>query len=178
MNYTVHGILQTRILEASRGKLPTPGIEPRFSALQANSLPAEPQGSPRILEWVAYPFSRGSSQPRSWTGVSCIAGGFFTNWAIRKTLIPTTHPFIIIYSLLIIYPLLICLSTTNQWFSVKESAWQAGDAGSIPKAGRGPGEWNGNPLPLQYSCLGNPVDRGAWWATVHGVAKSRARLSN
>ena len=41
------------------------------------------QGSPRILKWVAYPFSRGSSQPRNWTRVSCLAGGFFTNWAIR-----------------------------------------------------------------------------------------------
>ena len=41
------------------------------------------KGSPRILEWVAYPFSRGSSWPRTWTGVSCIAGGFFTNWAIE-----------------------------------------------------------------------------------------------
>ena len=38
----------------------------------------------QILEWVAFPFSRGSFQPRKWTGVSCIAGGFFTNWAIRK----------------------------------------------------------------------------------------------
>ena len=38
------------------------------------------KGSPRMLEWVAYPFSRGSSQPRNWTGVSFIAGGFFTNW--------------------------------------------------------------------------------------------------
>ena len=43
------------------------------------------QGSPRILEWVAYPFSSGSSRPRNRTGVSCIADGFFTNWAIRKT---------------------------------------------------------------------------------------------
>ena len=43
------------------------------------------KGSPRILEWVAYPFSRGSSWPRNQTGVSCIADGFFTNWAmIRK----------------------------------------------------------------------------------------------
>ena len=49
-----------------------------------DSLPAEPQESPTILEWVAYPFSSESSQPRNWTGVSCIAGGFFTNWAIRK----------------------------------------------------------------------------------------------
>ena len=44
------------------------------------------KGSPRILEWVAYPFSRGSSRPRNWTRVSCIAGGFFTNWAIRETI--------------------------------------------------------------------------------------------
>ena len=42
------------------------------------------KGSPRILEWVAYPFSKGSSQPMNWTGVSCIAGGFFTSWAIRE----------------------------------------------------------------------------------------------
>ena len=52
--------------------------------LQAESLPAEPQGSPRILEWVAYPFSRGSSWPRNQTRVSSIAGGFFTNWATRE----------------------------------------------------------------------------------------------
>ena len=44
------------------------------------------KGSPRILEWVAYPFSRGSSQPRNWTGVSCMAGRFFTNWAVREAL--------------------------------------------------------------------------------------------
>ena len=43
------------------------------------------QGSPRILEWVAYPFSRGSSWPRNWTGVSCIAGKFFTSWATRES---------------------------------------------------------------------------------------------
>ena len=43
------------------------------------------QGSPRILEWVAYPFSSGSSWPRNWTGVSCITGGFFTSWATRES---------------------------------------------------------------------------------------------
>ena len=42
------------------------------------------KGSPRIVEWTAYRFSRGSSRPRNWIGVSCIAGGFFTNWAIRE----------------------------------------------------------------------------------------------
>ena len=68
----------------SPGDLPNPGLEPRSPALQADSLPAEPKGSPRILEWVAYPFSSGSFQPKNWTGVSCIAGGFLTNWAIRE----------------------------------------------------------------------------------------------
>ena len=51
-----------------------------------------------------------------------------------------------------------------------ESAYSAGDLGSIPRLGRSPGEGNGNPF--QYSFLGNPMDRGAWWATVHGVAES------
>ena len=58
----------------------------------------------------------------------------------------------------------------------KVSAWNAGDPGSIPGSGRSPGEGNGNPL--QYSCLENSMDRGAWWATVYGVAKSRTRLSD
>ena len=67
MDYTVHGILQAR-----------------------------------ILEWVAVPFSRGSSQPRDWTQVSCLAGGFFTSWATRTivaqivSLFPILHPSIII----------------------------------------------------------------------------------
>ena len=57
----------------------------------------------------------------------------------------------------------------------KESTCNVGDLGSIPGSGRSPGEGNGNPL--QYSCLRNPMDRGARWATVHGVAKSRTRLT-
>ena len=58
----------------------------------------------------------------------------------------------------------------------KESACNAGDLSLIPESGRSPGERNGNPL--QYSCLENPMDGGAWWATVHRVAKSRTRLSD
>ena len=54
---------------------------------------------------------------------------------------------------------------------VKASACNEGDLGSIPGSGSSPGEGNGNPL--QYSCLENPMDRGAWWATVHGVGKSQ-----
>ena len=54
--------------------------------------------------------------------------------------------------------------------AVKNPPASAGDAGSIPGPGRSPGKGNGNPL--QYSCLGNPMDRGAWQAIVHGIAKS------
>ena len=57
---------------------------------------------------------------------------------------------------------------------VKASACNAGDLGSIPELGRTLGEGNGNPL--QYSCLENPRDRGAWWAAVYGVAQSQTRL--
>ena len=57
----------------------------------------------------------------------------------------------------------------------KESACNVGDSGSIPGVGRSPGEGNCNPL--QYSCLENSMDRGAWWATVHGVGKGQTQLS-
>ena len=58
----------------------------------------------------------------------------------------------------------------------KEFACNAGDLGSITGSERSPGEGNGNPL--QYSCLENPMDRGAWQAPIHGVVKSQTRLSN
>ena len=69
----------------------------------------------------------------------------------------------------------------NMWLGfpggsdVKASAWNAGDSSLIPGSGRSPGEGNGNPL--QYPCLENSMDGGAWWAPVHGVAKSRTWLS-
>ena len=59
--------------------------------------------------------------------------------------------------------------------SGKESTCKAGDSGLIPGSGRVPGEGYGSPL--QYSCLENPLDRGAWWAAVHGATKSQTRLS-
>ena len=59
---------------------------------------------------------------------------------------------------------------------VKASACNAGDLGSIPGSGSSPGEGNGNPL--QYSCLENPKDGGAWWAPVHRLSKSWTQLSD
>ena len=59
---------------------------------------------------------------------------------------------------------------------VKNPPDNAEDVGLIPGSGRSPGKGNGKPV--QYSCLENPMDRGAWWATVHGVAESQTQLSN
>ena len=65
-----------------------------------------------------------------------------------------------------------CQSSSSQGFSgSKESACQAGELGSIPLGQEDPLEKEIAGNPLQYSCLGNPMDKGTWWATVHGVAK-------
>ena len=110
----------------------------------------------RILEWVAVSFSRGTSQPRDRTRVFHIVGIRFTIWATRE--VHLYHE--------VGFP-----GSSNG----KESACSAGDLGLIPGLGRSPGEGNGNPL--QYSCLENPMDRGAWRVTVHGVARVRHDLA-
>ena len=73
-----------------------------------------------------------------------------------------------------------CIMDTSLKFDCfqqgSESAYNVGDPGSIPGSERSSGEDNGHPL--QSSCLENPMDGGAWWATVHGVAKSWTRLSD
>ena len=81
MDYTGHGIFQARTLENSllQEIFPTQGLN--LGLLHCRQIPYQlsHKGSPRTLEWVAYPFSIGSSQPRNRTRVSCIAGGFFTS---------------------------------------------------------------------------------------------------
>ena len=156
--------------------LPNPRIEPRSPTLQADSLPAEPQGKPRslqfssvtqscltlcdpmnytvhgilqarILEWVAFPFSRGTSQPKDWTQVFHIAGWFLTTEPHEKSSLTFT---------------------LSKWISGcpcgstgKESACNAGDLGSIPGLGSSPGEGKG--YPLQYSGLENSMDWNGPW---------------
>jgi len=61
------------------------------------------------------------------------------------------------------------------WLSGKESICNAGDTGSVPGLGRSPGEGNDNPL--QYSCMENSINRGAWWAIVHEVTRVRHNLA-
>ena len=70
-------------LSIFQGIFPTQGLNPDLPHCRQNLCQLSHQGSPRILEWVAYPFSSGSSWPRNWTGVSCFAGRFFTSWATR-----------------------------------------------------------------------------------------------
>jgi len=86
---SVHGILQARILEwvadpFFRGIFPTQRLNPGLPHCRGILYCLSHHGSPSKLEWVAYPFSRDSSWPRDWTGVSCIAGGFFTSWVTRE----------------------------------------------------------------------------------------------
>ena len=68
------------------GIVPTQRSNPGLLHWRQSLYQLSHEGSWRILEWVAYPFSSRSSWPRNWTGVSCIAGGFFTNWAIREAM--------------------------------------------------------------------------------------------
>ena len=107
----------------------------------------------RILEWVAIPSSRGSSRPRDPTCSSCAprsAGGFFTAE-------PPGKPYL--------YRHLLIIGGFPGGSAVKNLAANAGDMGSIPGSEASPGEGNHNPL--QYSCLGNPMERGVSRATVH-----------
>ena len=81
----------------------------------------------------------------------------------------THHLFIFLY--IFLYHLTLVAQVVKTLPAMQETIYNAGDdVGSIPGSGRSPGEGHGNPL--WYSCLGNPMDRGAWWPTVHGVSES------
>ena len=147
---------------------------------------------------------QGSFRLRDWTQVSCISGRFFTVWATREAhslgrgcqILPATcfymavelekvFAFLKRCTHITLYTYITqmdpCLSMLSsglpQWLSGKEPTCNAGnarDTGLFPGSRRSPGGGHGNPL--QYSCLENSMDRGAWWATVHRVAKSQTRL--
>ena len=134
----------------SPGDLPDQGIEPRSPASQADSLPPEPLEKPHFKS----------------SGVICQSQ--------TPNLSPPAHSQrkdFFFRSSQIIYPGFPDVS------AVKTPLANTGDArdeGSIPVSGRSPGEGNGSLL--QYSCLGNPMGREAWWATVHGVTRVRHNL--
>ena len=91
MDYTVHGISPGQNTEVgsfslSQRVFPVQGSNPGLPRCRRGLYQLNHKESPRILVWVAYPFSRGSSRPRNWTWVSCTAGRFFTSWGIREAL--------------------------------------------------------------------------------------------
>ena len=125
----------------------------------------------RMLEWVAIPFSRGSSWLRDWTWVSCIVGGFVTIWATREALL---------YNEVLFF-----FWTSKEAQLVKNLPANAGDARNtrlILGLGRSPEGGNGKPFP--YSCLENSMDRGAlacpWGAWGHKESNTtkHARTKN
>ena len=99
-------------------------------------------------------------------------------WAFSKQYIRSFHSFLWLSSICVC--VCVCVykysRTLTWWLSGEESTCQCRYMGLIPGSGRSHGEGNGNPL--EYSCLGNSMDGGTWWPTVHRVAKSRTRLSN
>ena len=132
-----------------------------------------------VLEWIAISFSRGSSRPRDPTQVSLIVDRHFTIWATGEVLKHTVINLII--NMLSEYVGLRYLwhiqTVSLEDINSKESTCNSGDTGYmslIPRSGRTPGGGNGNLF--QYSCLKNPIDRGAWWATIHGIIKSETWL--
>ena len=180
------------------------------------------RGNPRILEGVAYPFSSRSSQPKNRTRVSCIAGRFFTNWAIMEALflqrkIEISFSWSLGHTGLGRYASYSDFTETEDGFKTLLFAWQIWSKCNkvfkltlkksysiqLPVPSKllvfcpylGAFKyffqchflykfmsiylllWRRNSNPLQYCCLENSMDRGAWWATVCGIAKSRTRLS-
>ena len=131
------------------------------------------------------PLSMGFSRQEDWSGLPCPPPGDLPDPGIE----PISHMspalaggFSFLHSLSSIFSdghsdQCEVRMRASPWLSSKESACNAGatgDTGSIPGSGRSPGGGHGHPL--QYSCLENPMDRAAWWATVHGVAKTWTRL--
>ena len=142
-----------------QGIFPTQGSNPGLPRCRQILYHLSHSGSPSILEWVTYPFSRGSSRPRTQTEVSHMISQYTLHQDIEYSFLCYT------------------LWTSQVVLVVKNSPDNAGDirdVGSIPGLGRSPGEGNGNPL--QYSCLGNPIGRGARLSTIHEVAKSQTQL--
>ena len=112
----------------------------------------------RILEWVAVPFPRGFSQPRDRTQVSRIAGGFFTSWATKETPWLHTGSFSVYGSILV--SSLVAQTVRN--LPAMQETWIWSWVRNRRRNG----------YPLEHSCLENPRDRKAWWATVYSVAES------
>ena len=156
-----------------RGIFPTQGLN--LGLLHCRWIPYWPSclGSPRILEWVTYPFSRGSFWPRNWTRVSWIASGCLTSWTPREA-----HPYPYLYIFIYLAHCSDSSSGLPRWLSGKEPVCQCRQyrrhsfdtwIRKIPQRR----EW----LPTPVFFLENPMNWRSWWASVHGIEKSPTWLS-
>ena len=133
-------------------------------------------GSNPVLSGSCYPTVEQSHDQSFW---NCDLDPVIRIWGTENLLSPNLPQFLLLYFWGVV--LLPVLNQTH-WnifpggLDSKESAGNAGDLDLSPTSGRSPGK--GNSYPLQFSCLENPMDRGAWWATVHRVAKSQTRRSD
>ena len=121
----------------------------------------------RILEWVAISFSRRSSQSRDWTQISHIVGRRFNIWATREVIQANT-----IQTPAVDYKMVKNLPEIQE-----TQVWSLGQKDLTWWRSSWSDEGNDNQsTPCQYSCLENSMDRGTWWATVHGVPNSQSQL--
>ena len=125
----------------------------------------------RTIEWVAISSSRGSSRPRNWTCIFSLLHWQVDSLPLSHLGSPTKTKALLVIKWNKHFPVLVCLDGLPQWLSGKESTCNAGDMSSIPRSGRSLGGRNGNPL--QYSCLENPMDRGAWGLQSVGLQRVR-----
>ena len=145
-----------------------------YSYMSLSATPIPPSRSSRSTELSSLCCPAASHQP------SILHMAVHAALPIWPTLLSPTPPCSLVHSLclrLCSCPANRFISGLPRWLSSKEAPCHAGaarDVGSIPGLGRSPGGGNGNSL--QYSCLENSMDRGAWQATVHGVAKSQTQL--
>ena len=151
-----HKMLDCCVLSCS---VVSDSLQPMDCSLPSSSVHRIPQA--KIRGSVTIFFSRGSSWPRDGIRIPCIAGRFFYCWATRESPIINSPQ----------------TGTSLQFTNLNEieSTYKIDIYGGLKslfmEGFLGPGEGNGNPL--QYSCLENPMNRGAWWATVHGLQRVR-----
>ena len=134
----------------------------------------------RILEWAAVSFSREPSPPRDQTCVSCIDRWILYHWATREARMTLSSTYFYICPPCPSMSIHVHLSSMSSkfpvWLRWLRVCLQCGSLRFNPWIGNFPREGSGTLL--QYSCLENPMNRGAWWATVCGVTKSRTRLND